>query len=46
VRDDRRKRLVTRYYEEVLAGRRLDVLDRLVAPGFVGHDPAGATMDR
>ena len=30
----------------MLEGRRLDVLDLLVAPGFVGHDPAGATMDR
>ncbi len=45
-RDDRSKRLVQRYYEDVLEGRRLDVLDLLVAPGFVGHDPAGATMDR
>ena len=44
--DDRSKRVVQRYYEDVLAGRRLDVLERLVAPGFVGHDPAGATMDR
>ena len=40
------KRVVRRYYEDVLAGRRLDVLEQLVAPGFVGHDPAGATMDR
>jgi predicted ester cyclase len=45
-RDDRPKRLVRRYYEDVFAGRRLDVLEVLVAPGFVGHDPAGATMDR
>ena len=46
VRDDRRKRIVARYYREVLEGRRLDVMEELVAPGFVGHDPAGATMDR
>jgi predicted ester cyclase len=46
VSDDRSKRIVRRYYEDVLAGRRLDVLDRFVAPGFVGYDPAGATMDR
>jgi predicted ester cyclase len=45
-RDNRTKRLVRRYYEDVLEGRRLDVLDKLVAPGFVGHDPAGGMMDR
>jgi predicted ester cyclase len=44
--DDRLKRVVQRYYEDVLAGRRLDVLERLVAPGFVGHDPGGMTLDR
>jgi predicted ester cyclase len=46
VRDDRSKRVVRRYYADVFEGRRLDVLELLVAPGFVGHDPAGATMDR
>jgi predicted ester cyclase len=46
VRDDRPKRIVRRYYEDVLEGRRLEVLDELLAPGFVGHDPSGATMDR
>ena len=46
VPDNRSKRLVQRYYEDVLAGRRLDVMDKLVAPGFVGHDPAGGMMDR
>jgi predicted ester cyclase len=46
VRDDRPKRIVRRYYEEVLQERRLDVLSDLVAPGFVGHDTAGGTMDR
>ena len=35
-----------RYYDEVLTGRRLDVLEQLVAPEFVGHDPVGAKMDR
>ena len=35
-----------RYYDEVLNRRRLNVLDELVAPGFVGHDPSGATIDR
>jgi predicted ester cyclase len=44
--DDRAKRLVRRYYEDVFAGRRLDVMETLVAPEFVGHDPSGATMDR
>jgi predicted ester cyclase len=24
----------------------MDVMEVLVAPGFVGHDPSGATMDR
>jgi len=42
----RAKRLVGRYYLEVVAGRRIDVLQQLVAPEFVGHDPAGAIMDR
>lgn len=46
MRGDRAKRVVGRYYEDVLVDRRLDVLAELVAPGFVGHDPAGATMDR
>jgi predicted ester cyclase len=43
---DRGKRVVRLYYQAVLAGRRLDVLDDLLAPGFVGHDPAGAMIDR
>ena len=30
----------------MVAGRRIDVLQQLVAPEFVGHDPAGAIMDR
>ena len=44
--DDQPKRIVQRYYEDVLMGRRLDVLDGLLAPGFVCHDPAGAPIDR
>jgi predicted ester cyclase len=43
---ERSKRIVRRYYDEVLTRRRLDVFDRLIAPGFVGHDPTGARMDR
>src|SRR5689334_3007376 len=40
------KALARRYYDEVLAGRRLALLNALMAPGFVGHDPMGARMDR
>ena len=40
------KRLVQRFYDEVLTERQLDVLELLVAPGFVGHDPTGVAMDR
>jgi predicted ester cyclase len=40
------KRVAARYYEEVLTGRRLDVLEELLTPGFTGHDPAGAPIDR
>jgi predicted ester cyclase len=40
------KRIVHRYYHEALTHRRLDVLDEIVAPGFVGHDGAGGLMDR
>jgi steroid delta-isomerase-like uncharacterized protein len=43
---DQRKALVRRYYQDVLTARRLDVLEALVAPQFVGHDPIGARMDR
>ena len=46
VADDRPKRLVRRYYEDVLEQRRIDVLRRLVPVDFVGHDSAGALMDR
>jgi predicted ester cyclase len=46
VAGERPKRIVRRYYDEVLTHRRLDVFERLIAPGFVGHDPSGATMDR
>ncbi len=42
----RTKRVVRRYYEDVLIDRRLDVLRELLAPEFVGHDSAGATIDR
>ena len=44
--DDRPKRIVRRYYEDVLEGRRADVLHRLVGRDFVGHDSGGAMMDR
>jgi steroid delta-isomerase-like uncharacterized protein len=44
--DDELKRIVHRYYHEVLTHRRVAVLDELVAPDFVGHDGAGALMDR
>jgi predicted ester cyclase len=43
---ERQKAVVRRYYEDVLTGRRVDVLEQLIAPGFVGHDPVGARMDR
>jgi steroid delta-isomerase-like uncharacterized protein len=43
---EHRKFVVRRYYEDVLTARRLDVLEQLVAPEFVGHDPVGARMDR
>jgi predicted ester cyclase len=33
------KRLARRIYEEVLNGRRLDLLDELVRPDYVEHDP-------
>ena len=44
--DDRPKRIVRRYYEDVLERRRLDVLNRLVGRDFIGHDSGGALMDR
>lgn len=34
---DEMKRLVRRYYEEVFDQRRLDVLDEVFAPDFIGH---------
>lgn len=43
---DRHKAVVRRYYEEVLMGRRIGALEHLIAPGFVGHDPMGARVDR
>ncbi len=46
VLDGQPKRLVQRYYNEVLTDRRLEVLGELLAPGFVGHDPAGVAIDR
>ncbi len=46
VLDGQPKRVVQRYYNEVLTARRLEVLAELLAPRFVGHDPTGATMDR
>jgi steroid delta-isomerase-like uncharacterized protein len=45
-RDQELKRIVHRYYHEVLTLRRIGVLDELVAPDFTGHDGAGALMDR
>jgi steroid delta-isomerase-like uncharacterized protein len=38
--------LVRRYYDEVLTGRRPEVLDELLAPGFVSHGGGGASADR
>lgn len=46
VADDRPKRLVRRYYEDVLEFRQFDVLRRLVGVDFIGHDSGGALMDR
>lgn len=43
--DDRPKRIVRRFYEEVLTGRRIDRLPGLLAPGFVGFDSGGAMLD-
>lgn len=37
--------MVRRFYEDVLTGRRVDLLEELLAPGFVGYDSAGAMMD-
>ena len=34
------KRIVRRYYSDLLAGRSLAALDELFAPGFVGHSAA------
>jgi steroid delta-isomerase-like uncharacterized protein len=45
VRDQELKRIVHRYYHEVLTLRRVAVLDELVAADFVGHDGAGGLMD-
>jgi steroid delta-isomerase-like uncharacterized protein len=46
VRDQELKRIVHRYYHEVLTLRRLKVLEEIVATDFAGHDGAGALMDR
>jgi predicted ester cyclase len=46
VLDGQPKRVVRRYYNEVVTERRLEVLRELLSSGFVGHDPTGATMDR
>jgi predicted ester cyclase len=43
--DDRPKRVVRRVYDDVLTGRRLDVLRDLLAPDFVGYDSGGAMID-
>jgi len=43
--DDRPKRVVRRFYDDVLTGRRLDLLEDMLAPGFVGFDSAGAMQD-
>jgi predicted ester cyclase len=43
--DDRTKRVVRRFYEQVLTHRRLDLLHDLIAPDFVGFDSAGAMLD-
>jgi hypothetical protein len=37
--------LVRRYYDEVLTGGRIEVLDELLAPGFVSHGGGGASAD-
>jgi steroid delta-isomerase-like uncharacterized protein len=40
------KRLVQRYYNDVLMDRRLELLEELLADDFLSHDSAGATIDR
>ena len=37
--------LVRRYYDEVLTGGRIEVLDELLAPGFFSHGGGGASAD-
>ena len=39
------KSLVRRYYEEVLNGRQVQVVDDLIAPDFVNHLPDGNRID-
>jgi len=43
--DDRPKRVVRRFYDEVLTGRRVDLMEAMIAPDFVGFDSTGAMMD-
>jgi steroid delta-isomerase-like uncharacterized protein len=40
------KRLVRRYYTDVLMDRRLELLEDLLTADFASHDSAGATIDR
>lgn len=46
IADDRPKRLVRRYYEDVLEHRQIGVLHALVGRDFIGYDSGGAMMDR
>ena len=39
------KAIVRRYYDEVLTGRNLEVVDKLFAPDFISHTASGKIVD-
>lgn len=43
---EQNKAKVQRFYEEILRRGKLDVIDQIVAPNFVDHNPNNPTHDR
>lgn len=43
---EQNKRIARRWFDEVINGRRVDVIDEIYAPEYVHHFPGGREMDR
>lgn len=42
---EQNKKLATRFYEEILNGRKMDVVDEILSPNYIDHSAAAAGVE-